>query len=79
MSHLLLADLRPFFNDYIRLDADFAAASHGQEYRIGLVQRQLRANGQGYPSAEGEYVGERRWKGRSARALRRGVIEARRW
>ncbi|MBD8219566.1 SIR2 family protein [Microbacterium sp. CFBP 13617] len=61
MSHLLLADLRRFFVDYIRLDTDFVTAFHGQEYRIGLIQSQLRASGRGYPAAEGEYVGERGW------------------
>ncbi|MCS5735092.1 SIR2 family protein [Herbiconiux daphne] len=61
ISHLLLTDLRVFFADFIRLDADFVAAFHGYEYRIGLIQSQLAIDGYGYSPADGEYVGERGW------------------
>ncbi|WP_426736978.1 SIR2 family protein [Plantibacter sp. 2H11-2] len=61
MSHLLVTDLRVFFDEFIRLDADFVIAFHGSEYRLGLIQAKEQADGQGYQPEDGEYVGERGW------------------
>lgn len=59
-SHVLKVDTRRFFDDLIPLDDDYAAAFHGYEYRLGLIQEK-HAGGMGYRALSGEYVGERQW------------------
>ncbi len=60
-SRALKADLRRFFTDYIPLEADFVAAFHGHEYRLGLVQEQTRKVHHLYGAVTGEYIGETAW------------------
>lgn len=58
-SHLLKADIRPFFRELVPDDGDFASAFHGVEYRLGLLQEQTEERG--YRAMPGEYVGELGW------------------
>lgn len=62
-SHLLKADIRPFFEDLIPLDSDYASAFHGYEYRLGLIQENRGEGLHGDRAVSGEYVGERQWSG----------------
>lgn len=59
-SHALKADTRRFFSDLIPLDDDYAAAFHGYEYRLGLIQERDH-HGLGFGALRGEYVGQRQW------------------
>jgi hypothetical protein len=58
-SHLLVTDLRPYFEGHLSSSADFAQVYHGFEYRLGLIQERT----QGYHALSGEYVGDRAWDG----------------
>lgn len=58
-SHLLKADIRPFFSDLVPDDTDFTVAFHGVEYRLSILQE--RSESLGYRAMPGEYVGELGW------------------
>ena len=60
-SHLLKADIRPYFENLIPLDADYTATFHGYEYRLGLIQENRGDGLRGYRAMSGEYVGETGW------------------
>lgn len=60
-SHVLKADIRPFFIDLIPLEDDFAATFHGYEYRLGLIQENRGEGMRGYRALSGEYVGQNGW------------------
>ncbi len=61
-SHLLKADMRRFFDQYITLETDFVEAFHGYEYRLGLIQERQQDGVPGaYRAVSGEYVGELGW------------------
>lgn len=61
-SHLFKGEIRRFFADLIPADADYEAAYHGFEYRIGIIQRKS-SEPYGYNAIRGEYVGETGWIG----------------
>lgn len=58
-SHLIKADVRPYFPDLS--DDEFAEAFHGAEYRIGLLQEHEMRVRQHYNAMPGEFVGESGW------------------
>jgi hypothetical protein len=61
-SHLLKADMRRFFGQYIPLETDYVEAFHGYEYRLGLIQEKEQDGVPGaYRAMSGEYVGEQGW------------------
>ena len=60
-SHLMKADIRRFFDNYIPLESEYIEAFHGYEYRLGLIhERQQYAPGS-WRATDGEYVGEWGW------------------
>ncbi len=59
-SHLLKADIRPFFEDLILDYKDYEETFHGYEYRLGLIQESDEGAGS-YRALDGEYVGRQRW------------------
>ncbi|ORB84460.1 hypothetical protein B1987_12370 [Mycobacterium kansasii] len=60
-SHLLKADLRDAFRDYIPNDDAYKEHFHSYEYRVGLTQEKTQNVNGAYRAAPGEYVGERAW------------------
>lgn len=60
-SHLLKADIRPFFDNLIPLETEYIQAFHGFEYRLGLIQENVNDDTKWLRALSGEYVGERAW------------------
>lgn len=84
-SHLLKADIRPFFQDLIPLDEDYKSAFHGFEYRLGLIQENVGDGRRGLCALSGEYVGENGWSWEDRdvplveNALRKAAERSRDW
>lgn len=58
-SHLLQADTRPYFTEFIPEAEEFTRTFHAVEYRLGLLQEQTQSDG--YRAMNGEFVGETGW------------------
>jgi hypothetical protein len=60
-SRLIKTVLAPVFTDFIPSSDAYERAFAGYEYRAALIQARLADDGDNYPAAEGEYMGERSW------------------
>jgi hypothetical protein len=83
-SHLLKADIRPFFDELIPVEANYVESFHAYEYRLGLIHMTEQKVSSSYRAHSGEYLGDPDWWDDSEapvaeQAFRRAADRSRDW